>query len=39
MKSTHFIPFYVCKSTKALAMWFIHEIVRLHGVPTSIVPM
>ena len=36
-KSAHFIPFKVGQSTKALAEKYIQEIVRLHGVPVSIV--
>ena len=36
-KSTHFIPFRVGRSTELLADKYMREIVRLHGVPVSIV--
>jgi len=36
-KSAHFIPFRVGQSTEALAEKCMQEIVRLHGVPVSIV--
>jgi len=36
-KSAHFIPFRVRQTTKALAKKYMQEIVRLHGVPVSIV--
>ena len=36
-KSAHFIPFRVGQSTEFLADKYIREIVRLHGVPVSIV--
>ena len=36
-KSAHFIPFRVGQSTKILADKYMREIVRLHGVPVSIV--
>lgn len=36
-KSTHFIPVCTIYSAEKLAEIFIREIVRLHGVPVSIV--
>ena len=36
-KSAHFLPFRVGQSTEVLADKYIKEIVRLHGVPVSIV--
>jgi len=36
-KSAHFIPFKVGQSTEALAEKYMQEIVRLHGVPVSII--
>jgi hypothetical protein len=36
-KSAHFIPFRVGQSTEALAERYMQEVVRLHGVPESIV--
>ena len=36
-KSAHFIPFRVGQSTEILAERYMQEIVRLHGVPVSIV--
>ena len=36
-KSAHFIPFRVGQSTEALAEKYMREIVRLHGVPVSII--
>ena len=36
-KSAHFIAFRVGQSTEALAEKYIQKIVRLHGVPISIV--
>jgi len=36
-KSAHFIPFRVRQSTKTLAERYKQEIIRLHGVPVSIV--
>jgi len=36
-KSAHFIPFRVGQSTEALAEKYMQEIVRLHGVPVSII--
>ena len=36
-KSAHFIPYRDGQSTEALAEKYIQEIVRLHGVPISIV--
>ena len=36
-KSTHFIPFRVGQFTEALTEKYMQEIVRLHGVPVSIV--
>ena len=36
-KSAYFIPFRVGQSTKALAENYMQEIVKLHGVPVSIV--
>lgn len=35
-KSAHFLPFRVGQSTEVLADKYMHEIVRLHGVPASI---
>ena len=35
-KSAHFIPFRVGQSTELLADKYMREIVRLHGVPVSI---
>jgi len=37
IKSTHFIPFRVRQSTELLADKCMRKIVRLHGVPVSIV--
>ena len=36
-KSAHFIPFRVGQSIEVLAEKYVQEIVRLHGVPVSIV--
>ena len=36
-KSAHFIPFRVGQSIEALAKKYMQEIVRLQGVPVSIV--
>ena len=36
-KSAHFIPVAVTYSSEWLAEIYIHEIVRLHGVPMSII--
>ncbi|KAL4347471.1 hypothetical protein GQ457_17G009230 [Hibiscus cannabinus] len=36
-KSTHFIPVQVNMSSEILAELYIREVIRLHGVPTSIV--
>ena len=36
-KSAHFIPFRVGQSTEVLADKYMHEVVRLHGVPANIV--
>ena len=36
-KSAHFLPFRVGQSTEVLAEKYIKEIVRLHGVPSTIV--
>lgn len=36
-KTTHFIPFRVGLTTEGLAALYIQQIVRLHGVPVSIV--
>jgi len=36
-KSAHFIPFRVGQTTEVLADKYVKEIVRLHGVPVSIV--
>ena len=36
-KSAHFIPFRLRQSTKLLAEKHLQEVVRLHGVPISIV--
>ena len=36
-KSAHFIPFRVGQSTEVLAERYMQEVVRLHGVPESIV--
>ena len=36
LESAHFIPFRVGQSTKLLADKYMREIVRLHGVPVSI---
>ena len=36
-KSAHFIPFRVGQPTELLADKYMREIVRLHGVPVSIV--
>ena len=36
-KSAHFIPFRVGQSTELLAEKYMKEVVRLHGVPASIV--
>ena len=35
--STHFIPFRVGQSTEVLAKKYMKEVVRLHGVPASII--
>ena len=37
MKSTHFFPVNVKDSLEKLAQLYVDEIVRLHGVPVSIV--
>ena len=37
-KSAHFIPFKVGQSTKLLAEKYMQEVVRLYGVPASIIP-
>ena len=36
-KSAHFIPFRVGQSTEVLDDKYMHKVVRLHGVPASIV--
>ena len=36
-KSAHFIPFRVGQSTEVLTDKYLQEVVRLHGVPASIV--
>ena len=36
-KSAHFLPFRVGQSTEALAEKYMQEVVRLHGVPVSII--
>ena len=36
-KSAHFLPIKIGQPTHALAQLYIEEIVRLHGIPTSIV--
>ena len=36
-KSAHFLPFRVGQSTEVLVDKYIKKIVRLHGVPVSIV--
>jgi hypothetical protein len=36
-KSTHFLPIRMTQSLESLAQLYIWEIVRLHGVPISIV--
>ena len=36
-KSAHFIPFRLGQSTELLAGKYMQEVVRLHGVPVSIV--
>ena len=36
-KVTHFLPFRVGQSTEQLAEMYLRQIVRLHGVPVSIV--
>ena len=36
-KSTHFLPIHTTYSSEKLAKLYIDEIVRLHGVPVSIV--
>jgi len=35
-KSAHFIPFRLGQSIELLAEKYIHEVVRLHGVPVTI---
>ena len=37
MKSAHFLPINVEDSLETLAQLYVDEIVRLHGVPVSIV--
>jgi len=37
MKSTHFIPINIRYSLERLTSLYVSEIVRLHGVPSSIV--
>ena len=37
MKTAHFLPILVSDSMKALSHLYVREIVRLHGVPVSIV--
>jgi len=37
IKSTHFLPIKIGQPIHALAQLYIEEIVRLHGIPTSIV--
>ena len=37
MKSAHFLPFRIGLSLKRLAGLYIEQIVRLHGVPVTIV--
>lgn len=37
MKSVHFLPIKVTYSLEQLANLYVREIVRLHGVPTSII--
>ena len=36
-KTAHFLPFRVGQSTESLAEMYMKEIVRLHGVPSTIV--
>ena len=36
-KAAHFLPFRVGQSTEVLADKYMKEIIRLHGVPVSIV--
>jgi len=36
-KSAHFVPFHITDSVPKLAEMYIRDIVRLHGVPVSIV--
>ena len=36
-KSTHFLPIHTTFSAKRLARIYIREVVRLHGVPVSII--
>jgi hypothetical protein len=36
-KSAHFIPFHITNSVSKLTKLYIREIVRLHGIPASIV--
>ena len=36
-KSAHFIPFRITDSVEKMAELYVREIVRLHGVPISIV--
>ena len=36
-KSTHFLPMKINHSLERLAELYIEEIVRLHGIPSSIV--
>jgi hypothetical protein len=36
-KSAHFIPFHITDSVSKLTELYVKEIVRLHGIPTSIV--
>ena len=36
-KTAHFLPFNTKWSVTKLARYYVREVVRLHGVPTSIV--
>jgi hypothetical protein len=36
-KSVHFIPYKITNSMSELAELYVKEIVRLHGIPASIV--
>jgi hypothetical protein len=37
MKSAHFLPIKITDSLEKVAELYAHEVVRLHGVPVSIV--